>query len=51
MIILIIFFIAIILIMFSTNLLMNIINDKRRMKDPVFDKYLTKNNIRTRFDD
>lgn len=28
---------------------LNMLNDKRRQVDPVFDVYLTKNNIRTKF--
>ena len=28
---------------------LNMLNDKRRQVDPVFDEYLTKNNIRTNF--
>lgn len=44
-------FITSVTFIFVLYIVINILNEKRRLKDPVFDKYLTKNNIRTRFDE
>lgn len=36
---------------FVLFLSLNILNEHKRHKDLIFDKYLTKNNIKTRFDE